>query len=757
MFRAKASPRLLLFLLLLLAACQPPTPAVTPTASPLPTTGAELIFTPTATTTIAATATPLPTTVSATSISITAAATSTALPTATSQPAFTRTPTPGPIPLPPLPTGLETPIPFGAAIGTPLPPQTQPITAANVSLLAETGRWGKGRILQAIYSPDGASLYVLTEQGLYLYETATATQLTFWPFAGSAMQAMALSPDGTMLALLAASEVPFVELRAAADFRFLAAFYPFPNVQRELRELHFGPDSQTLFVASWSWVARGSRQPGQLAAWDAATLTHLGTLGEVDEMTGISSQFTFAASLFNEAEVRLYQWGSAGFQLLQTWPVPDELQMNGKLALAPDGSLLAVSAAHGISFAVIDTEEGELLYMLNEPERPVAGKPAAVSGPGRGYINSLVFNSDGSLLGATTGYQDLLVWQAATGQRQQRLDRAGAELTFAPTGALVATWQHSLSQWRLADGSQLNSLRQHFGAIADLAVLPGRPDIAIASADGYLYFRHGQTGELVSAFRAGVSNEGGFIPPAVQHLSVAADGSALAIASNDNFWHYDLATGNATTYAHPPRSDIGANDVAMAPDGSFILSSNHDNPAMIQYLGDEEWHFTNLYQPSILVASPKDPIFAVANYSLPALLWNWVTEELIELPDDELSATGDFIEMTAAAFSPDGQLLAMGTNSNHLVVWDQLDGEPVMRWFMVQSERHRPVWAVAFSPGGSLLVAASESWLYFWDPAGQLLFSLDTGRSITSLAFATDGSRLYSGHTDGTVRGWQVP
>ncbi|MCB0028990.1 MAG: hypothetical protein KDE28_13845, partial [Anaerolineales bacterium] len=63
----------------------------------------------------------------------------------------------------------------------------------------------------------------------------------------------------------------------------------------------------------------------------------------------------------------------------------------------------------------------------------------------------------------------------------------------------------------------------------------------------------------------------------------------------------------------------------------------------------------------------------------------------------------------------------------------------------------------AFSPGGSLLVAASESWLYFWDPAGQLLFSLDTGRSITSLAFATDGSRLYSGHTDGTVRGWQVP
>jgi hypothetical protein len=157
-----------LLLILLLAACGKEERSLAPLEVVVAVTDTAVAPTPTATPLPSTTHTPIPT------VSPTSAPLPTDTATATAAPTETATLSPTAVPNIPIPTETAVPLPeIWTAIGTPMPVVQTVLSPENITQIREIGRWGKGRVFDAVYSPDRQQVAVATALGVYIYEGST--------------------------------------------------------------------------------------------------------------------------------------------------------------------------------------------------------------------------------------------------------------------------------------------------------------------------------------------------------------------------------------------------------------------------------------------------------------------------------------------------------------------------------------------------------------------------------------------------------
>ena len=114
-----------------------------------------------------------------------------------------------------------------------------------------------------------------------------------------------------------------------------------------------------------------------------------------------------------------------------------------------------------------------------------------------------------------------------------------------------------------------------------------------------------------------------------------------------------------------------------------------------------------------------------------------------------------FGTIPSVAFSPDGKLLAAGTNEGQIRLWQAADGQP----FLTCKGHSNGVLSVAFSPDGQTLASSSDDrTVRLWNVQhGECLNILSSHTNwVGSVAFSPDGQTLASGSADQTVRLWDV-
>ncbi|MBW4615616.1 MAG: serine/threonine protein kinase [Desmonostoc vinosum HA7617-LM4] len=120
----------------------------------------------------------------------------------------------------------------------------------------------------------------------------------------------------------------------------------------------------------------------------------------------------------------------------------------------------------------------------------------------------------------------------------------------------------------------------------------------------------------------------------------------------------------------------------------------------------------------------------------------------------------------AIAISPDGQIIASGSNDYTIRLWQLSTGKLLRhlgRWFsghnsMVSSVAFSPIYPTSSSQGGILATGSWDNTIKLWQVNTGKELSTFTGHAswVHSVAFSPDGKFLASGSADCTIKLWQV-
>jgi hypothetical protein len=124
-------------------------------------------------------------------------------------------------------------------------------------------------------------------------------------------------------------------------------------------------------------------------------------------------------------------------------------------------------------------------------------------------------------------------------------------------------------------------------------------------------------------------------------------------------------------------------------------------------------------------------------------------------PDVVWIHAGHGSHVNSVAFSPNGTLLAIGSDDTTIKLWRVSDGAFVR----TLAGHTSSVNSIAFSPDGTLLVSgSSDRSVRLWRVSDGTLVRTFIGHTdwINSVAFSPDGTLLVSGSSDRTVRLWRV-
>jgi len=119
--------------------------------------------------------------------------------------------------------------------------------------------------------------------------------------------------------------------------------------------------------------------------------------------------------------------------------------------------------------------------------------------------------------------------------------------------------------------------------------------------------------------------------------------------------------------------------------------------------------------------------------------------------------------VSSLAFSPDGRLLAAGTNRATVDLWDT-EQSAGARSFRAQDNQRALSNIIAFSPDGRLLASAiwrprsGEDAVYLWESGSgkQVTKLTKNDGSLRAVAFSPDGTVLAAATSNGVVQFWTV-
>jgi WD40 repeat protein len=253
----------------------------------------------------------------------------------------------------------------------------------------------------------------------------------------------------------------------------------------------------------------------------------------------------------------------------------------------------------------------------------------------------------------------------------------------------------------------------------------------------------------------------------LQAASFSEDGSLFASAVGDGMvklWDVELQRPR-TSLALPV---LGASVLAFSADGKMLAAACPDKPArQVRVVvwdlasGEQRAGFLGLPDVSALAFAPDGRRLAVGGsdgkHAPDVMLWNLDADSREMLPPQAIPPDARWRGAASLAFSPEGDLLAVGGRDGVVRLIDLVGGKP-----MILLHGHTDAAAcVAFSPDGSTLASGGrgkDRTLRLWDVAtGQEgAVAASPSGAVLSVCFSPDGQTVAAGCDGGVGRLWDA-
>jgi WD40 repeat protein len=372
----------------------------------------------------------------------------------------------------------------------------------------------RGEVGEVAFSPDGTRLALSCgDAGAAVWEVSTwQSQPVLWQGNGGPVNSLALSPDGTMLAVGRGdgrTEPVTVQLWDVATGHEAAILEGHTDW---VPGVAFSPDGTLLASGSWDRTVR---------LWNVTTRELVLVLSPLSDgvVAGESSIYD------DDGDVTLHL----------------DVYSDGvsSVAFSPDGTKLAVGRGDPWvgpgSLQLYDAATGELLAEFYAGATPPCCEMVSVT--------DLVFSPDGTMLAAANGDGVARVWDVATRKELAALDPDSGwlgSIAFSPDGSLLATggaWsdcdygevcspdEGEVRLWEVATGEQLALVEGPEGGVRDVAFNPDGTLIAFVGGleDGSVSLWDTETGETLAVLES----------PYVSCVAFSTDGTLLVTGGND--------------------------------------------------------------------------------------------------------------------------------------------------------------------------------------------------------------------------------
>ncbi len=631
-------------------------------------------------------------------------------------------------------------------------------------------RFGQGSVMAMAVSPDGTYLAVATKIGLWWYELATLQPIALWGTERGMLCAIAISPDGRLAATGnwdGVIKVWDIQRSTCITKIVRPVKKKNKNTSSIIRFLAFSPDNQHL-------AATGNRDE-RVYAWDPRTGTLLTTFHDPQRETRNP----------NPARSRIRP-----------------------IAFSPDSRLLACTASAGTTpdpdvVLVWDVVSGERIACLTD-------QPS--------YVRSLCFSPCGQTLAIGGSKGTVHVWNVKTWEQQhvyQNYDSTSRmRVCYSQDGVLYATENTQKRNTVVVWDVEQHQKRHMF--------VEKEWEIEKVLFSSSLHFVVAGEKEW-AVWSPGDSN-----PCKVPHLHVSTpnsvafsqDGKKVAAGAG---WYRGVLFWDIATPMQPPTffkmssDDLQAVSVSASEkihSTAFVFDENTVRITVKMGEADENTPpltFTLPDPEAVVTAAAHAPLrhlIACADSKGHLYVWNMRSGNMHAVLTHTLPVEGNWDDdkISRLLFNQDGKYLVSvpSSSSSMANLWDMDTGKEILGF------REKGVYTVAFSPCGHQIACGILNQIRLWDvhtcqtfltlphtypscypralrfsPCGKYLASgawwhrgvetekvpirlweVATGENIATfwghptdvqdLVFSPDGMLLASGSFDGTILLWDV-